>query len=155
MQKHMELIPIGSVPSRIHPVKEFTERIKGGVVMRVVIVMLLAGLAVLAVLAMPLSADECGIPYKTQIPGQVKMNVNFGGTITACRVGQIEGQVQVDLGNCDDPDRTFCTWTAQGTPGGDLPQSATIQLKGWHKVVVCTITATGGLPVELLWFDVE
>lgn len=120
--------------------------------MRVIVVMVLVGFAVLA---MPLSAEECGAPYKTQIPGQVKMDVNFGGTITGCRVKLTVGGVTVDLGNCEESGRTSCTWTAQGIPGGDLPQSATVEMKGWHKVVECTITATGGLPVELLWIDVE
>lgn len=109
----------------------------------------------LVLAAMPLSAEECGTPYETGNPGEVKMDVNFGGTIRTSRVALIEGPVQVDLGNCADADRTSCTWTAQGAIGGGLPQSATIELKGWHKTIECSIAAIHGLPVELLWVEVE
>ena len=110
---------------------------------------------VLALIAIPLAADECGTPYKTNVPGQVMMDVDFGGTIRGCRVMQTEGGVTADITDCEVPGRTNCTWVAQGVPGGPLPQSVTIELGGYHKTVECDITATGGLPVELLWVEVE
>lgn len=113
----------------------------------------------LLLIAIPLvAADyECGDPYKGDQPGQVKMDIDFGWPIEKCRVAGVEGGVQVDLANCEAPGIQQCTWLAQGTPGADYPQSATVEftLEECGEVVTCTMTAQGGLPVELVEFQVE
>ena len=122
--------------------------------------MRIAIILALTLIACPLvavAADECGDPYKGGVPGQAMMDVELEYDIESCRVLGTEGPVTVDLGNCETPGSKSCTWSAQGDPKFDGPQSAVVEFD-WvdcDTPVVCTITTTGGLPVELLSVSVE
>jgi len=77
-----------------------------------------------------------------------------GPGFTNVQAGATEGGVTIDLGSCAVGQNT-CTWGAQGTPGGPLPQSAEVAFQDADGLQTCTISAVNGLPVELIEFSVE
>ena len=67
----------------------------------------------------------------------------------------VVGNVTFSPGTCTSPGLSSCTWSAQGDPGGALPQSATVDFFDADGNQDCVITDYDGLPVELIEFSVE